>query len=171
MPKHIYNNVEDHRLYCNGIVCEDITSVTLPTIKHPTSEFKAAGMSMNMNMPNTSRLEAMELSVSHNNGTNCNLLRSNEAMTLEFRLVRQRYDATQAAIGHESVKYRVKCLHVSTEEGTAQTDNPLGYTEKYSIIRYEEILNGKEVLMADATSGFRINGVDRTDVVQQMLNS
>ena len=119
MPKHIYNNVEDHRLYCNGIVCEDITSVTLPTIKHPTSEFKAAGMSMNMNMPNTARLEAMELSVSHNNGTNCNLLRSNEAMTLEFRLVRQRYDATQAAIGHESVKYRVKCLHVSTEEGTA----------------------------------------------------
>ncbi len=171
MPKRVYCNVEDHRLYTNGVQCEDITSVTLPTIEHTTTEIKAAGMMMELDMPNTTRLKAMEFAVSHNNGENCNLLSSSEKQVLEFRLVRQRYDTAQAVIGHENVKYRVTGIFKKREEGTAETDNPLGYTDTFSVIRYEELIGGKEILVADAMAGLiRKNGVDVTDVVQQMLD-
>ena len=172
MPKKVFCNVEDHRLYADGVLCEDITSVTLPTVEHTTTEIKAAGLMMELDMPNTTRLKAMEFAVSHNNGENCHLLMGSKKQTLEFRLVRQRYDSAQAEIAHESVKYRVTAIFKKREEGSVETDNPLGYTDTFSVIRYEEIINGKEVLVADAMAGLiRKNGEDVTDIVQQMLNS
>ena len=74
MPSKVYNNVEGHRVIDNNKVCEDVTSVTLPTITHPTNTIKASGMVMDVDMPNTTHLDAMEFSISHNNGVNCNLL-------------------------------------------------------------------------------------------------
>ena len=172
MPKRVYCNVEDHRLYADGQKCEDITSVTLPTIEHTTTEIKAAGLATELDFPNTTRLKAMEFAVSHNNGVNCNLLMSSGKLNMEFRLVRQRYQTAQAEIEHESVKYRILGVFKKREEGSVETDNPLGYTDTFAIIRYEEIVDGQQVLLIDSmTNTIRKNGVDVTDIVQQMLDS
>ena len=74
MPSKVYNNVEDHRLLDNGTVCEDVTKVGLPTLEHPTDEIKASGMVMDIDMPNTTHLNASDFTIYHNNGVNCKML-------------------------------------------------------------------------------------------------
>ena len=172
MPKKVYCNVEDHRLYTNGTLCEDITSVSLPTIEHTTTTIKVAGVPVELEIPNITRVKAMEFGVSHNNGENCNLLINSDKQTLEFRLVRQRYETVEGVVGHASVKYRITGIFQKREEGTAETDNPLGYTDTFSVLRYQELVDGKEILLIDAMTGtIRKNGIDVTDIVQQLLDA
>ena len=171
MPSKVYNNVEGHRLIDNDRVAEDVTSVSLPSLSHPTSTIKAAGMAMDVDMPDVTHLEAAEFGVSHNNGTNCKHLADPGRHQLELRVVRQRYATARGEIEHESVKYRVIGVHKSTEKGSVETGNPLGSTEKYSILRYEEEINGEVTVLVDAMAGIiRYNGVDHTSVVESMLN-
>lgn len=171
MPKKVYNNVEDHRLIDNGRTVEDVTSVGLPTVEHPSVDIDAAGMAGVVSMPNSVKVNAMELTVNHNNGTNCDRLADSGKHTLEFRLVRQRYNVAKGEIEHESVKYRVTGVHRSTEDGTVEAGNPLGSTDRYAVLRYEKIINGKTTTLVDIMTGtIKINGKDITNVVQSMLN-
>lgn len=171
MPKKVYNNVEGHRVIDNKRTVEDVTKVGLPTVKHPTTEIsKVSGMAMDINMPDGTRLEAMEFAIYHNNGVNCHRLTDPDKHTFEFRVVRQRYNVTKAIMEHESVKYRIIGFHVSTEKGDVEMGNPLGSTEKYSVLRYEEEVNGKVTIVADATAGLlKFNGKDYTNVIESML--
>lgn len=170
MPSKIYNNVVDHRLLDNGRVVEDVTSVTLPTIEHPTTSIASAGMVMDVDVPNMAHLNAMEISISHNNGVNCNYLASPGKHSLEFRLARQRYNVASGEIGFESVKYRIIGMTKSTEKGNIETNNPYGSTQKFSVLRYEEEINGKVNTLIDAMAGIiRINGKDYTSAVENLL--
>lgn len=170
MPSKVYNNVEDHRLLDNGNVCEDVTKVGLPTLEHPTDEIKASGMVMDIDMPNTTHLNAAEFTVYHNNGVNCKYLAGPGKHSIEFRTVRQRYDVAGGAIGHESVKFRVIGVHKSTEKGDIETGSPYGSTEKYSLLRYEEEINGEVTTLVDAMAGvLKFNGIDYNSEVQSML--
>ena len=170
MPSKVYNNVESHRLIDNKRVCEDVTKIGLPTIKHPTTTISAAGMAVDVDMPNTTHLEAMEFSVTHNNGVNCKYLSNPGKHIIEARTVRQRYNVAKGEIEHESVKFRVTGVHTETQKGDIETGSPYGTTEKYSVLRYEEEVNGEVVTIADAMAGLiRFNGVSYTDVVENML--
>lgn len=171
MPQKVYNNVEGHRLLDNGRTVEDVTKISLPEIKHPTTTISAAGMAMDVDMPNTTHLEAMEFSIVHNNGVNCKYLANPGKHLIEARTVRQRYNTAKGEIEHESVKFRVTGVHVSTSKGDVEIGSPYGSTDKYSVLRYEEEIDGKVVTIADATAGLiRYNGVDCTSVVENMLN-
>lgn len=170
MLNKVYNNVEGHRVLDDGTVCEDITSVSLPTISHTTSTIKAAGMAMDVDVPDTTHLDAAEISIAHNNGYNCPLLKTPGKHSLEARVVRQRYNVQAGAIEHEQLKFRATVLHKSTEGGTIETGNPYGSTEKYSVLRYEEIVNGETVMLIDAMAGIiKVNGKSFTDEVENLL--
>lgn len=170
MPKRVYNNVEDHRLICGKTVVEDVTSVTLPTLTNPTTKMSASGMAVDIDVPNMVHLDAMEYSVSHNNGIGSTLLGAPGKQTHEFRVVRQRYNVAKGEIEHESVKFRLTGLHKESGKGTIETGNPYGSTDKFSLLRYEEEQDGAIVTLIDATAGIiRHNGKDYTDVVQNML--
>lgn len=170
MPSKVYNNVEGHRVIDNNKVCEDVTSVTLPTITHPTNTIKASGMVMDVDMPNTTHLDAMEFSISHNNGVNCNLLGNPGKHLIETRVVRQRYNVPAGEVEHESVKYRITGVHKSTEKGSVETGNPLGATDKYAILRFEEIINGVVTTLIDAMAGvLKFNGQSYIDAVENLL--
>lgn len=170
MPSKVYNNVEGHRVLDNNIVCEDVTSITLPTLSHPTSTISASGMAMDVDIPNITHLDASEIGISHNNGLNCNLLASPGKHILEVRAARQRYNVAVGESEHESVKWRVTCIHKSTEKGSIETGNPYGSTEKYSILRYEEIVDGKTTTLVDAMAGIiNFNGKSYTDPVENLL--
>lgn len=171
MPQKVYNNVEGHRLLDNGRTVEDVTKISLPEIKHPTTTISAAGMAMDVDMPNTTHLEAMEFSIVHNNGVNCKYLADPGKHLIEARTVRQRYNTAKGEIEHASVKFRVTGVHVSTSKGDVEIGSPYGSTDKFSVLRYEEEIDGKVVTIADATAGLiRYNGVDCTSVVENMLN-
>lgn len=172
MPKKVYNNVEGHKIIDNRREVEDVTKFSPPTIKHATTTIeKISGMAMDVDMPDSTHLEAMELTVYHNNGVNCNHLADPGKHQLELRTVRQRYNVAQAEIEHESVKFRVIGIHVSTEKGDIETGSPYGSTEKYSVVRYEEEVNGTVVTIADAMAGvIRFNGVDYTNVIEKLLS-
>lgn len=170
MPSKVYNNIEGHRVLDNGNVCEDVTSFTLPTVSHPTNTISASGMAMDVDIPNTTHLEAMEFGVSHNNGVGCAALANPGKHTLEGRAVRQRYNVPKGEIEHESVKWRVTGVHKSTEKGNIETGNPYGSTEKYSVLRFEEIINGKTTVLIDAMAGIiKFNGKSYTDPVENLL--
>lgn len=170
MLSKVYNNVEGNRVLDNSLVCEDVTSFSLPTISHPTSTIKASGMAMDVDAPDTTHLDAMEFSVSHNNGVNCTELGKPGKHLLEGRAVRQRYNVASGEIEHESFKVRVTGLHKSTEKGTVETGNPLGSTDKYSVLRYEEIVGGETTILVDAMAGIiKFGGTDYTDPVESLL--
>lgn len=170
MPKKVYNNVEGHRLLDNGRVCEDVTKIGLPTITHPTTTISAAGMAVDVDMPNTTHLDAMEFSITHNNGVNCNSLSDPGKHVMEARTVRQRYNTPKGELEHESVKFRVVGVTKETQKGDIETGSPYGSTVKYSLLRYEEEVDGKIVVLIDAMAGIiRYNGKDYTDVVENLL--
>lgn len=170
MPSKVYNNIEGNRVLDNNKVCEDVTSFSLPTISHPTSTISASGMAMDVDIPNTTHLDAMEFGVSHNNGVNCAALANPGKHNLEGRAVRQRYNVTKGEIEHESVKWRITGVHKTTEKGSIETGNPYGSTERFSVLRYEEIVNGATTVLVDAMAGIiKFNGVSYTDPVENLL--
>ena len=170
MPQKVYNNVEGHRIIDNDRVAEDVTKIGLPTIKHPTTTISASGMAMDVDMPNTTHLDSMTFSITHNNGVNCNHLADPGKHTIEARTVRQRYNVALGEIEHESVKFRIIGVHTQSEKGDIETGNPYGTTEQYSVLRYEEEVNGEIITIADAMAGLiRYNGIDCTDVIENLL--
>ena len=170
MPKKVYCNIEKHRLLDGKREVEDVTKAGLPKIEHPTTEIKSAGMSMNVNMPDTTHLNAMEFTVYHNNGVNCKYLAQPGKHNIEFRTARQRYDVPKGEIKHESVKFRITGVHVSTEKGDIETGSPYGSTEKFSVLRYEEEIDGVVTTIADAMAGLiKFNGVNCTSEVDNLL--
>ena len=170
MPSKVYNNVEDHRLIDGSRTVEDVTKVGLPTIKHATTTIDVAGMAMAVDMPNISHIEAMEYTVTHNNGANCKYLATPGKHIQEFRTVRQKYDVAKGKIEHESVKYRLVGIHVETAKGDIETGSPYGSTDKYSCLRYEEEVNGTVTTVVDAMAGIiKFNGVSYSDEVQNLL--
>lgn len=171
MPSKVYSNVEDHRAIDNNRVCEDVTSFTIPTVSHPTTSIDASGMAMAVDIPNHTHLEAMEFAISHNNGKNCAQLATPGKHVIEVRAVRQLYNVPKGESGHGSVKFRLTVIHKSTEKGTIETGNPYGSTDKFSVLRYEELINGKQTVLIDAMAGIiQFNGKNYTDPVQALLN-
>jgi P2 family phage contractile tail tube protein len=170
MPSKVYNNVEGHRLLDNKRVCEDVTKIGLPTIKHSTTTINASGMAMDVDMPNTTHIEAMEFTITHNNGTNCQYLANPGKHSIEARTVRQRYNVAKGVIEHEKVKFRITGVHTETQKGDIETGSPFGSTDKYSVLRYEEEVNGKVVTIVDAMAGIiKYNGTNYTDAVEKLL--
>jgi len=176
MPKRVYNNIEGHRVLdkigSKQYVIEDVTKIGLPTFKHPTTEIKnVSGMAMDLNMPNTTHLEAADFTLYHNNGVNCKYLDAPEKHQFEVRTVRQRFNVAKGEIEHESVKYRINGIRTETQKGDIETGSPYGSTVKYSVLRYEEEVDGKVVTIYDSTAGLiRHNGKTYTDVVEEMLS-
>lgn len=171
MPQKVYNNIVGHRAIDNGRVVEDVTSVTLPTVKHPTTTISASGMAMDVEMPNTTKLESMDFSIAHNNGTNSKYLGDPGKHTIEVRTARQRHNVPRGEIEYESVKFRITGIHTATEKGNIETGNPYGSTDRYSVLRFEEERDGEIITIVDATAGvIRINGKDYTDVIENMLS-
>ena len=171
MPKNVRCNVEDHRLLDNGRNCEDVTSFTPPTIEHPTTSVKSAGMVMDVDIPNIYHFNAMEFEVAHNNGTNCAGLAAPGLHEIEGRIARQNYITALGEVDLELVKIRVRGAHKSTEKGSIETDNPYGSTEKYSVLRYEEEIGGEVTTLIDSMAGIiRINGVDYSSRLSSLLD-
>lgn len=171
MPKKVYNNVVDHRLIDNGRVVEDVTSVALPTIEHPTTEIKSTGMVGNVDMPNINRVNAMELTINHNKGVNSQYLTTPGKHTIELRLARQVYDTPRGEITPEGAKYRMICVHKKTDKGQVENDNPMSTTDTFSVLRFEEIVGGNTVTLIDLMSGvLKFNGKDYASEIQNLLN-
>lgn len=163
-------NVVDHLLLDNNHEVEDVTSVVLPTFEHPTTEIDTSGVALVMDIPDMTKFNAAEYAIAHNNGTNSKHLAQPGIHTDEFRTVRQKYTVSKTKIEYESVKYRLKGIHKSTEKGTIETGNPWGSTDKYSLIRYEEIVDGKQTMLIDGPNNIiKINGKDYAEDVQKLL--
>ena len=164
-------NVEDHRLLDGGVKVEDITSVDLPDIEHPTTQVKASGLMIDIDMPNMHHYNAMEIAISHNNGNNCNMLATPGIHSIEFRMARQNYNTQTMQVDLELVKVRFVGAHKKTEKGSIETDNPYGSTERYSVMRYEEEIDGETVLLIDSTAGINeVHGVRYSDELASILD-
>lgn len=171
MPTMVLCNVEDHRLIDNGNKVEDVSSMQLPTIEHPTTTVKSAGMVMDVDVPNIYHYNAMEFAVNHNNGVNCHRLSNPGKHTIEARVARQNYNVGLGETGLELMKVRIIGIHKSTEKGSIETDNPYGSTDKYSILRYEEEYDGEVRTLIDSMAGIiRINGVDYSSQLASLLD-
>ena len=171
MPKKVYVNVADYKLMDGKREVEDVTSVTLPSVSHPTVNIDAAGMAGAVDMPNQAKLEAMEFTINHNNGNNCNRLTDPDQHSFEFRVARQRYTVDKGALGLEGAKFRVVGVHKGTEHGTVEAGNPLGSTERYSVLRFERIINGVTDTIVDVMKGvIKFNGKDCVSQVRSLLD-
>ena len=171
MLENVRCNVEDHRLFHDGTRVEDITKVDLPKIEHPTTAVKSAGMLMDVDMPNIYHYNSMEIKVSHNNGNGCNLLPVPGPHDIEMRAARQDYSVAKGEIDMELVKVRARVVPKSSEKGSIETDNPYGSTESFSVLRYEEEINGEIWMLIDSTaSRLIIAGVDYSDRLSSILD-
>lgn len=170
MPKKVYCNVVKHRLLDNKKEIEDVTKVGLPTLAHPTTTVKSSGMVADVDMPDTTHLDAMELTVYHNNGVNCRYLSNPGKHNFDMRVARQQYNVPKGELGAEPFKVRVIGVHTKTEKGDIESGNPIGYTERYSVLRYEEEQNGEIVTVIDAMAGIlKWNGKDYVSDIDNLL--
>ena len=156
MPSKVYCNVQDHRLIDGKDVIEDVTKVGLPTFKHKTTTIDVAGMAMAVDIPDTTHLEASDFTMYHNNGVNSKKLAVPGKHTIEFRTARQRYGVAQGEIVHESVKFRLTGAHAETSKGDIESGSPYGSTDKYSLLRYEEEVNGEVITVIDLALFFKL---------------
>lgn len=171
MPQKVYNNVVGQKLIDNGREVEDITSVSLPTVDFPTSTIASNGMAADVDVPNMAHVSAMEFSVSHNNGFNSQYLNDPGKHVMELRVARQKYNVAIGEMDFESMKVRVTGLLKTDENGTIENNNPYTGTNKYSVLRYEEEIDGKVITLIDAMTGqIVVNGVSQTDKVESLLN-
>lgn len=167
----VYCNVAENKLLDGGKVVEDVTQVGLPTLSHPSTNVNGSGMAMAIDVPDMTKFEAMELTITHNNGLNGKLLQKPGVHNIEFRIARQKYDVVKANLGFEGMKVRVRCIHKQTQKGNIENGSPYGSTDTFSIVRYEEEQNGKQVVLIDATTNdIIINGVKYSDKVANLLN-
>lgn len=170
MAKKVFNNIAGIRVLFDGKEVEDVTSITLPDIRNTTTSIDAAGMVAAVDMPDSTHYEAMEASVAHNNGTNCALMQTPGKHTLEIRIARQVYDVAKADIAHQADRFRLSVVHKSSQKGSVERNNPLGGTEGFSVLRYEEIQGKKTILLIDAAAGkVTANGKNFSDVIQKLL--
>lgn len=170
MAKNIKINVVDNLLKDNGREVEDVTKVDLPTFEHPTTEVNASGLAMNMEIPDMTKFNSAEFSIAHNNGTNGQYLSAPGLHKVEFRAVRQAYKTSKTQIGHELVKYIMTGIHKKVEKGSMENGNPWGSTDTYSLLRYEEIVDGKQTALVDGPNNIiKFNGKDYSGDVQKLL--
>lgn len=145
--------------------------VGIPTISHPTTTISGSGMVADVDMPNMAHVDAMELTIEHNNGENHVMLITPGVHTIEFRVARQKYGVKNATIAHESVKYIFTAVLKSQEDGNVEKNNPIGSTAKYSVLKMERIVAGKTELKIDAMNGIIVvDGKDYTNDIQKLLN-
>ena len=170
MPKKVRANVVGQKVMNGRIEVEDVTSVDLPEISHVLTDVDVPGMAGKMSIPDPTRLEAMTLSISHNNGLNSHVLNEPRMHSFEFRTAIQELDAAKGQIGHKSTKFRINGAFTKVSKGTIETGNQLGSTCEYSVFRYEEERDGKVVTLIDILKGIiRINGKDYNSEVMKML--
>ena len=169
MQKKIYNNVVGHRVLDDRNVVEDVTSVTLPDVKHPTTNFNTAGMVIAVDIPDTTRYEPMSFAIAHNNGINGNLLARPGRHSIEVRVARQDLDIPTSEVELESVKYRITCLHVGTTKGNVEMGNPLGYTDNFSVLGFQEEVNGVITRNHGYVGPNQVNGVDYGSKLETLL--
>lgn len=167
--KKIANNVIDHKLLDNKRVVEDVVSITPPKVEHPTDEIRAAGIPLDLNLPNKAKVNAMELKINHNNGKNCRYLRNPGKHKIEGRMARQNYDVANVDMALDSIKFRATVMHVSTETNQIESGNPYAATETFSVIRWEEELNGEMITKVDVAGTVLINGRDCRRDVESIL--
>ena len=128
-------------------------------------------MAVGVDMPDTTRLDPMDFSIAHNNGVNCRYLAVPEKHLIEIRVARQKYDIAGAEIDLEGDTFRFTCIPVETSMGNLEMGNPMGSTVKYSILRFEVVLDGETVFIADAMAGLLVwNGAEVTGKVESILS-
>ena len=170
MPSKVYCNVADHRLLDGKDTVEDVTKVGLPTLTHKTISVDVSGMTMAVDIPDMTHYEAAEYTITHNNGVNGKVLAVPGKHTHEFRTARQKYTTAKGTIAYESVKFRLVGAHVETQKGDIESGSPYGSTDKYSLLRYEEEVDGKVITIIDSMAGvIKYNGKSYTDEVQNLL--
>ncbi|MBO5187232.1 MAG: phage major tail tube protein [Prevotella sp.] len=171
MPKKIACNVEGIRVLDNENVIEDVQSMELPEIAFTTTEVDSSGMVAAIDVPSMTHIDAMEYSIEHNNGLNCNLLSSPGKHFTELRIARQAFNSAKGEMELESIKHRMTGVLKSSKGGSVEQKNPLGTTETYSVLRYEKEVNGEIVILIDVTAGIlKVNGKDYTSDIESLLN-
>ncbi len=171
MQQQIWNITEDQRFLDNNEVIEDVQTAELPTIEHPSTELGGAGMAGKIDMPDQSQVNAMSVTLNHNNGRNGHLLRRPGMHHLEFRASMQVMDIEKSSVEQKMDKFRIDCMHKSGSVGTSEKSNPRSSTETYSIVRYEHERDGVLIDQIDIPKGkMIIGGVDVSSNRQSLLD-
>lgn len=168
--KYVHNNLAGLRVYFDGKLVEDVTNYTPPSEKYKTTSISSAGMAGDVEFPNQTSIEAMESSLAHNNGLNCNLLMNPGKHTLEVRAVRQKYNVAKSQMEHERITWRDTVFHKNRDGGSIEMGNPYGSTDKFAVVRHEEEINGKQTKLLDIPNNkIAHNGKSVTDEIENLL--
>lgn len=175
MASYIFNNIEDFRLNDQlpgekeAVEIEDVMKVGLPSPKRQTTSIDVAGMAGAIEVP-ANRLEAMDFTITHNNGINCERLSMPGKHSFWFRTAVQQYDKTDGTMKHFGDKWHLEGLWVETQNGDIETGSPNSTTEKYSCTLMERYRNGVRVLQIDLISQVVImNGQNQFSSIKDLL--
>lgn len=171
MQKQVMGIVQDHRAFDNGVNMEDVQTVELPNMEFATTEMNGSGMAGAVNMPDYSSLNAMSMSMNHNNGLNCHRLRRPGKHELEFRAAVQVLDVVSSEPKVVVDKFRVVGLFTGNTGGSLERSNPRGSTDTFSVLRYEEERDGEILTLIDIPKGkIMIDGVDYAAKTRGLLD-
>lgn len=150
---------------------EDVVSVQLSAVEMPTTTVNAAGMAGAMDIPTSTRANAMQIVINHNYGRNSEVLARPGAHQFEFRVALQAFEIATQQVVDVGDKFRITGLMTAFDPGTVEKGNARSGSATYSVSRYEWIRDGKTLHLIDAPGGvFNIDGVNYRAGVNSILN-
>lgn len=151
----------------NRLVARDV-AVTLPEINHVMAEISAGGPT---EIPITSWIEAMELSITHKGIDSIGIARLSrqQRQSIEIRFVEDmmRVDGTKRVAG-------CKAFLTAIPKGIPALEIELGEVPEneqlFGVIRYQLFVDNREQFCIDKFNDiFRVDGFDYSESIEQML--
>lgn len=171
MNKQVHNKVIDHRLFDGSTQVEDVTSVDTPEIEFVNDEVDIPGATAKINIVMSYQVGALTVTINHNNGNGCDGLATPDLHKIELRMARQVINTASGTSTPKSTKVRFTGTPMKVSRGSVERGNPRGASVQYSVQRYEEEENGKEIICIDALAGIlRINGKDYASDINKILD-
>ncbi len=147
------------------------STVDLPTLAQAADEVKGAGIMGGFEMPTLGHFESMTTTLNFTaQEPNSAKLLIPEWQTLEFRAVQQIADTNATGIPVEGLKYVMKAMAKSAEEGSLETAVAIGGSIEMEVVYYKKVIAGKTAVEIDKLSGkFVVDGKDYYSSVKKEL--
>lgn len=170
MSKKIWGAAGAMRVLANGHEIANVTSVTIPDIENPTAEIKGAGIMGTWNMPISGQVSSMTASITLRAAGGDKKYLLEPVVDLEIRMAFncQASDGGQVAAG---TKFFIRGFPTKVGGGKSEVQSTRDETIEYSAVRFREVVDGVETLLADQIANiYKVGGVDQMAAMRALLD-
>ena len=156
----------------NGKLLQDVYSFSPGDLSFGTAEYGGAGMLGTLDIPATGQLESAELTLNaHGRSEQSGQLATPGKHKFVLSGVQDVLEVNNdKVVAHRGIKVNITCIFKNATYGDVEAPNTIDGSYVYEILRYEEFVSGKEILLWDKLNYIlRVGGKDQVSDISSML--